>query len=296
MTMPTKANALRSASLRVGRGHAVWWSPIPGKENVGDYLTFYFISKLFEAVRAEADVYRLIGSVISANVITTDIGTVARKSDARIAFWGCGCRDDSEIPQPLRQHAEFLSVRGPLTRDVLRLPEQIALGDPAFVLPLVYSPRPSLRSENRTIFIPHIRDVLHEAEGALLRVSEADLLVSPVIDSAIDAVERFIDDVCSAKFVMAGSLHGAIIACAYGIPFSFFDTGYVDQPFKWRDFSASIGTGTYFPRTRRDAEDVYQRLLAGRMRRPPLAPLLRAAPMVPRAAIMARADAHAWPA
>jgi hypothetical protein len=288
-----QADLQRSAMLRVGRGTAVWWSPIDGKENVGDYLSFYFLNRLFEGIQTEADVYRLIGSVIAPGMITSDVETVARKADARILFWGCGCRDDSGLPPALRAHAAFHGVRGPLTRDVLRLSPDTPLGDPALVLPLLHSPRLSERTRNKTIFVPHIRDMLDQPHDRLLQGAGADLLVSPIIDSNLDAVERFIDDICSASFVMAGSLHGAIIACAYGIPFSFFDTGYVDQPFKWRDFSASIDVGAHFPRTRRDSEIVYEHFLEGRMRRPPLAPLLKAAPMVVRGDVMARAEAQA---
>lgn len=289
-----KADAQRSAMLRLGNATAIWWSPIEGKENIGDYLTLYFINRLFEGVRVKADVYRLVGSVIAPHVIASDVETVAKKSDASISFWGCGCRDDRKLPDALLRHVSFHGVRGPLTRDVLQLPSETPLGDPALLLPLLYAPRRVPRTANRTIFAPHIRDVLFDAEDSLLRRAQADVLVSPVIDSSLDAVERFIDEVCSASFVMAGSLHAAIIACAYGIPFSFFDTGYVDQPFKWRDFSASVGVGTYFPTTRDDAERVHRQFLAGRISRPPLAPLLRAAPMVPRADIVAKAEAHVW--
>lgn len=291
---PYKADPQRSGMLRLGGSAVTWWSPIEGKENIGDYLTFYFINKLFEGIRVEADVYRLIGSVIAPHVIARDVAAAAKVRDARIAFWGCGCREDRRLPDELLRHASFMAVRGPLSRDVLNLPGETPLGDPALLLPLLYSPRPSALSANRTIFVPHIRDILDHTEERLLGLSQADAIVSPVIDSRLDAVERFIDDVCSARFIIAGSLHAAIIACAYGIPFAFFDTGYVDQPFKWRDFSASIGVGTYFPTNRSDAERVHAHFLEGRIRRPPLGPLLRAAPMRPRAGIMAKAEAHHW--
>lgn len=293
---PQKADAQRSAMLRIGNGVVIWWSPIDGRENVGDYLTFYFLNRLFSGVRLEADVYRLVGSVIAPGVIASDVETVARKSDAQIAFWACGCREDRELPKALLQHAHFFGVRGPLTRDLLRLPADTPLGDPALLLPLVHAPRPSASIKGKTIFIPHIRDMLGETPARLLALSQADMLVSPIVDSSLAAVEQFIDEVCSADFVIAGSLHAAIIACAYGVPFSFFDTGYVDQPFKWRDFAASVDIGTHFPRSRRDAELVYQNFIEGRVKRPPLAPLLGCAPMLPQPALVARAAAHAWTA
>lgn len=294
MTPP--ANDLgRSAILQLGKAAVVWWSPLSGQENIGDFLSFYFVNRLFTATRVNADVYRLVGSVITAARIKSDVETIARKGDARVAFWGCGCRDEVALAPQALAHASFHGVRGPLTRTVLGLPADTPLGDPGLLLPLLHVPRPSERTRRKTIFVPHIHDVLRGPQEFLLQCSKADIVVSPVIDNTLEAVERFIDDICSAEFVIAGSLHAAIIACAYGVPFSYFDTGYVDQPFKWRDFSASIGTGTYFPRTRQDAEAVYRNLLKGRIRRPPLAPLLMAAPLKPRDEIVELARMHAWP-
>jgi len=285
----------RSAILQFGKVAIVWWSPLSGKENVGDFLSFYFVNRLFTSTRVAADVYRLVGSVITATRIRKDVESIARKSGARIAFWGCGCREDKALPPDVSAHASFHGVRGPLTRRVLGLPPDTPLGDPGLLLPLLHVPRGSERTRNKTIFVPHILDVLNKPQDTLLQCAEADLLVSPVVDNTLEAVERFIDDICSADFVIAGSLHAAIIACAYGVPFSYFDTGHIDQPFKWRDFSASIGTGTYFPRNRHDAEAVYRHFLKGRINRPPLAPLLMAAPLRPRDEIVELARMHAWP-
>ncbi len=293
--MPPNADLSRSAILQLGRTAVVWWSPLQGQENVGDFLSFYFVNRLFRAARIQADVYRLVGSVITATRIRKDVEHIARRNDARVAFWGCGCRDDEALPSDILAHASFHGVRGPLTRRVLGLPPDTPLGDPGLLLPLLYTPAVSERSRNRTIFVPHILDVLNKPQETLLQGSGADSLVSPIVENTPAAVERFIDDICSANFVLAGSLHAAIIACAYGVPFSFFDSGYIDQPFKWRDFSASIDTGTHFPRTRGDAEAVHDRFLKGRIRRPPLAPLLQAAPLEPRDDILARALTHAWP-
>jgi hypothetical protein len=39
------------------------------------------------------------------------------------------------------------------------------------------------------------------------------------------------------KFVLTGSLHGAILAQAYGVPWAAYDDGYVDVPEKWYDWA-----------------------------------------------------------
>jgi len=53
----------------------------------------------------------------------------------------------------------------------------------------------------------------------------------------------FIDEICSCDFVISSSLHGLIIAEAYGIPSQWVEFGtYVDGwEFKYYDFYESIG-------------------------------------------------------
>jgi hypothetical protein len=38
-------------------------------------------------------------------------------------------------------------------------------------------------------------------------------------------LSRLIDKIASASLVLAGSLHSAVVACAYGVPFAFYNSG-----------------------------------------------------------------------
>lgn len=47
--------------------------------------------------------------------------------------------------------------------------------------------------------------------------------------------------IAGADFVLSGSLHGAILAQAYGVPWAAYDDGYIDTPAKWLDWTAYLG-------------------------------------------------------
>ncbi|GJD56738.1 hypothetical protein [Methylobacterium dankookense] len=89
--------------------------------------------------------------------------------------------------------------------------------------------------------------------------------------------------------MLAGSLHAAIVACAYDVPFGYLDTGFVDIPFKWRDFSALVGIGTSFCDCVADARAIYEQVNRPRLRKPPLLPMLAVAPFSVRLEMLLKA-------
>jgi hypothetical protein len=169
-------------------------------------------------------------------------------------------------------------VRGPLTRDLLGLPKATVLGDPALLLPLLY---PGKKSSNSgpAICIAHFQDEISEVD--LLKTTGADEIVSIKIPPRLDAAYELIDRITSASFVLTGALHAAIVACAYNVPFAYLDTGFIDCPFKWKDFSASISTPAIFVENIEEGKNAYSKI-AGMIRKPRLAPILGMAPFEPR--------------
>lgn len=283
-----------NARLQLAHGAVHWWKPSRDRENLGDFLSRYLLEGLFSEPRIKADIYCLIGSVITRERIEKSCQTPSAHAGFRIAFWCCGCRDETGLPPDLRSHAIILGARGPLTAGVLGLPRDTPIGDPALLLPLIYTPQISAKTAGKTLFIPHVYQALKFSETDLLLRSGADVMLSPLVNSTAGDVEDFIDQLCSSSFILTSSLHGAIIAAAYGVPFSFFDCGFVDVPFKWRDFSASAGFGTYFPRTVDQARAVYEQLIRDYIQLPPLAPILDVAPFSARNEVKSRALAHKW--
>ncbi len=258
-------------------------------QNFGDYLPEILAKELLGYPRIDADEYRLIGSVIDDRWIRRDLRRINGHQDGLIAFWGCGKRGPEPMNDEVRRHCRFFGVRGPLTRDALGLPPDTVLGDPGLLAPIF---RPAHRHDataGRTICVPHIQDVRPPDE--LLAMAGTDMLVHPRIAASEAALHEILDRIASADFVLSASLHGAIIACAYGRPFAFWDNGHLDIPFKWDDFAGSVGIPSRFAGNLTEGRTIYHELEAS-IRVPPLAPMLRDCPFAARPSAILRALAH----
>jgi hypothetical protein len=106
------------------------------------------------------------------------------------------------------------------------------------------------------------------------------------------SLRRMLDGIAAARFVLTASLHGAIVACAYGRPFAYWHNGHLDIVFKWQDFAASIGVPCEFAPDLARAEALSARALAPRLAVPALAPILDVCPFAVRPAAMLRALQH----
>src|SRR5690606_38287819 len=135
---------------------------------------------------------------------------------------------------PRRIHA----MRGPLSAGVARrqgLQVPDVYGDPALLFPLLYTPQRS--AEHQLGIIPHYADRQspHVARlGALPGVDVIDITAG--ITEVPDRIAR-----CTA--IASSSLHGMILADAYGIPSTWIELS--DQVegsgFKFRDYLAGVG-------------------------------------------------------
>ena len=150
------------------------------------------------------------------------------------------------------------------------------MGDPGLLLPALYSGKPHSKFVDKTICIPHFHDV--RSDQALLEVCGADLVLRASIENTNEAIENFIDALTSASFVLSSSLHGAIVAAAYGRPFAFWDPGFVDLPTKWEDFARSIGICSKFVSDMAAARKHYESHIRPCIRIPSMMDVLSVAP------------------
>ncbi len=264
-----------------------WWRQGQESQNFGDFLSKFLWDNFATEALVRADVYRLIGSVIDDWIIDDDLESVGKADCGRVAFWCCGMREDKSLRPESRARCIFCGVRGPLTRDILELPLHTAIGDPAFLLPLIHTPKVSRRTKGKTVCSPHILDPSSDED--LVASTGADLIVRASIANSLNALVETLDDLASAEFVLAGSLHSAVVACAYGVPFCYLDRGHVDIPFKWRDFSASIRVGTFFVDNIAEGQRIYETAIRPRLNKPLLFPILAAAPFRVRPDALLRA-------
>lgn len=256
-------------------------------QNFGDYLPEIFCKELLLHPRVDADMYRLVGSVIDEKWVRHDLGQINGYTTGTIAFWCCGARGPSPLSAETSRHCLFFGARGPLTRDLLGLPDDTPLGDPGLLAPLFHRPRHHDETAGKSICVPHVHD-LKNAEH-LIELANADVVISPVISSSEAALREILDKIASADFVLTASLHAAIIACAYGRPFAFWDNGHIDIPFKWEDFASSVGIPAIFVKDLAEGRRVYSEILAPRINIPPLARILDACPFSVHPSMLLRA-------
>jgi len=168
----------------------------PGTKNFGDTLSLPILSH-FAAGPVELAERNERGKVLAVGSILTCM----RPGDV---IWGAGVQQDQRFRA---DGATFLAVRGPLTRasiDGEPVPE--VYGDPALLMPLVYDP--DVDVVNDVGVVPHFVDaaVSRERNRGALHIS----VKSPWRD--------VVRQIKSCRRIIATSLHGIVVAEAYGIP------------------------------------------------------------------------------
>lgn len=152
-------------------------------------------------------------------------------------IWGAGIMfRNSQVA-----NAHFYAVRGKYSQ--LRLSElgykvPEVIGDPALLTPLVYTP--SSEKKYTLGIIPHY---LHYDES-IAKLDYDKILVI----NLLDPIEKVIEDVNSCDKVISSSLHGIIIAHAYGIPALWFDLSKADiggDDIKFADYFSSVALNEY---------------------------------------------------
>ena len=112
--------------------------------------------------------------------------------------------------------SKYFVVRGKKTRDILlnagfECPE--VYGDPALLMPTLYTPK-KCNEKYRVGIICHY---VHEELPCFLK-NELDGVLKIPINRSYNEITDFIDEVCSCDVIVSSSLHGLIIANAYGVP------------------------------------------------------------------------------
>lgn len=264
-----------------------YWLKNQPWQNFGDFLSELLFAALATGpVAGPYEVIHLIGSVISTSNIASALSHTSTGPGRPVAFWGCGMREGTFIAPDLLARCAFHGVRGPLTRDALNLPQNTPLGDPGLLLPLLHTPRPHAL-EGEILCIPHYFEPLSDAQ--LLEMTGADAVLRPRLRPDPEACRDFIDAIAGARLVLAGALHAVITAAAYGVPFAYLDTGFIDLPFKWADFAGAAGFAGRFVKTAEQGMAMYENTIQPVLRLPKLAPILEAAPLCAPDQLLAQA-------
>lgn len=121
----------------------------------------------------------------------------------------------SMLPLKFRaaQSVHFVSLRGPLTWDLLGRPKVISLGDPGLLARKLIEDHPTISSKFQRdaggfIVVPHVSEVDY------FQSVFPDLNVVDPRDDPLEVLSR----IQSAEFVFSSSLHGIVVADSFEIP------------------------------------------------------------------------------
>jgi pyruvyltransferase len=204
-----------------GRVPVRWWTRA---DNFGDLLSPWLIARMTgrEVVAADDTKphYVAIGSVLG---LTTASSTV----------WGAGSFGTEKAGR-FATDAQYAAVRGPLSRARLRKRDidcPRIYGDPALLVPAYFAPN---------VEKTHKYGVVARWSDQHWRDAELGPDVK-LIDLGTTDVEEVIEAMLACRFIVTGSLHGLIMADAYGIPSAWALTGTAEGgSFKFFDYFSTV--------------------------------------------------------
>lgn len=198
-----------------------WWGH---ERNFGDLLGPWLVSKMTQ---------KPIKWVPSHEPHYLTVGSILGHATPASVLWGTGSFG-TEPKDEVVLGDRYLAVRGPLTRAKLEMFKQTVpkvYGDPALLVPK---------------FHPKAVEPTFEL-GVVLRWSETrrkkafQMPGVKLIELKTDDVEGTLDSMLSCKRIISTSLHGLILADAYGIPNSWLiaETGW-GKEYKFWDYLTSV--------------------------------------------------------
>ena len=196
----------------------VWWSQGPKPGNFGDILTPYILNY-----------YNISFEFSKKDYNTICIGSIASKAKDNTLVLGSGIIDLSE---KLNVNAKWKFVRGPETRNAIikaggACPK--IYGDPALLLPLFHDAK---KKQHDLGIIPHYVDY------DLVKDTYKNEFVIDVLNNPLTVA----DQITTCRYIISSSLHGIIVANAYGIPAAwvkFSDKLHGDN-IKFKDYGLSL--------------------------------------------------------
>jgi pyruvyltransferase len=207
------------------------------KENYGDMLSHYLVKKISgKSVKFVHPKKQSWWKLNKKHYVA--IGSILAHATKESIVWGSGIIDRTHSIAK----ADFRAVRGPETRKYLlatghNCPE--VYGDPALLMPKYYNPE--IEKKVDLAIIPHYKDFdeISRIYGGVGNVAIIDIM-------SMDA-EKTTDEILKCYRIISSSLHGVIVAHAYGIPalwVKFSDAPFGDDV-KFKDYYTSVGIHNY---------------------------------------------------
>jgi pyruvyltransferase len=203
-----------------GRVPLHWWRKA---DNFGDLMSPWLVTRMtgLETVWTEDGPHYMV------------IGSVLNNTNPHSVVWGAGSFG-TENGWRFTPEATYTAVRGPLSRSrlaVKEIPCPEVYGDPALLAPAFFMPR---------VRKTHDYGIVARWSDRKWRQAELGPGVR-LIDLRTTDVEGVLEAILSCRRVVTGSLHGLIIADAYGIPNAWVRSlSAYGGPYKFFDYFATV--------------------------------------------------------
>lgn len=212
----------RTKGLLLNNGvPAYWWD---GQKNFGDLITPELLVSLgytpihTSPAKAELIAVGSLLQILPSNYAGKIIGTGLIKNKF------------VELP-----HANFISVRGELTKRALSLPNSLPTGDLGLL-----SDRLVLLPEKIHCLgvVPHYADNRHPWLMSIKELYQDECIIIDVRNKAANVIKQ----ISSCNYIISSSLHGIIVADSLGIPNIWVElsTNVEGGGFKFEDYNTSI--------------------------------------------------------
>ncbi|WND11833.1 polysaccharide pyruvyl transferase family protein [Klebsiella pasteurii] len=212
-----------------------WWEPSDGSHNAGDHLAKIIVKQMLTIADKE------IFDKKDYRKKLLSIGSVMHFANSNDCIWGTGINGKISDSRLKFDDLDVRAVRGPLTQDFLKkrnISVPSVFGDPGLLLPTFFSKNLLLSdvevSAKDFIVIPHMN------EDFTIYKKFKNNICSPK-----QGALSFTKDIVNSKFVVSCSLHGLIIAEAYGIPAVFLENESGESRFKYDDYYFGTGRDNY---------------------------------------------------
>ncbi len=199
-----------------------WWQLHSEHQNIGDYLSTVVVDYMKKVTGVDDECKQAGRKHLYA------IGSIIDGGYQNATVWGSGLRRGEQSYWWRRfRKLDLRCVRGPETRRVMMengysCPE--IYGDPAILMPLIYTPNPGSKTSDYRVVPNHSFDCT------------SDHLLSPITNDW----QGFIDRIMESKLIISSSLHGIILAEVYGVPAVLLNDHDMNL-FKYRDYYYSTG-------------------------------------------------------
>lgn len=173
-----------------------------GEKNIGDAISPVIVKHVADRYKVDMD------ATIEKTKHLYATGSIITAGCQDCTIWGSGVLRIEALYRLKHRKLDVRLVRGPITRLILEgygfeVPK--VYGDPSILMPLIYNP--TVEKKYQYGIVLHMTDAKPEnIEGEHL------------IDVQTDDYQSFVQDIKQCEAIISSSLHGIILAEAYGVP------------------------------------------------------------------------------